>query len=206
MDKTIIKVYELYNTHNYDYDVIIKYLKSLPKLKAYEVNLGKVEEGFLYSREVAYANSVGEAKSIFLNMADKYYQLSTGNECTFLTLPLRRNKYLDIYKVGESFISIDEMLSQAKLIQHNTNLSNILNNPSIEYVYIQKDGKYYCANSMGYTQYRKNAGIFTKKEGVDEGVNNLNYDIIPIDIDEHNQMIEEEIKYLKSKIICANTK
>lgn len=206
MDKTIIKVYELYKTHNCNYDVIIKYLKPLPKLKAYVINLSKIDEGYLYSQEVVYANTVGEAKSIFLGMSDKYYLLSTGDECTFLTLPLKRNKYLDKYKVGEGYLSIDDMLKQATLIQHNTKLSNILNNPSIEYVYVKKDGKYYCDNAMGYTHYRKNAGIFSKKEGVNIGFGYTNYDIIPIDIDEHNQMIEEEIKYLKSKLICVKTK
>ena len=67
--------------------------------KCYQINLSKINEGYLYSEESCYAESLGKAKSELLsrlhysNMRLKY---PYDDELTFLNIPVIR------YKVNQS--------------------------------------------------------------------------------------------------------
>lgn len=77
---------------------------------------------------------------------------------------------------------------------------NLMNDPSITHVMVKKNGMYYRPNACGYTEIRSRAGVFRKEEYAGEIMYDL-LDILPVDTEEHNKMILDEIKHLESRLI-----
>jgi len=76
----------------------------------------------------------------------------------------------------------------------------MLNNPDIKYCYIYKGG-YYRPNYAGYTDNKAEAGVYTKEDALNSAKTCDELIIIPINIDEHNQMILNKINKLTDKLI-----
>lgn len=202
MNEHILKAYECYVKQRNEDDAI-KLLKHLPKEKAYVVNLGKIKEGYLYFNDVVYAENVNKAKLLFLKNYDFIID-ETNEDATYLTLPVIRNKYEDKYLIDGNYISFSTILELGEKHIHNKKLTEILNNPEVDFVYVKKGGYYYRDNGCGYSEYVRNAGVYKKEEGVRIGFNYTEFTIIPINIEEHNKMIQDEINYLNKKLICVN--
>lgn len=80
-------------------------------------------------------------------------------------------------------------------------LKKIGNNKSITHCYIYKEGFFYRPNSKGYTEYKTDAGIYTKEDAIIHAEKCREIRLVPIDIKEHNNMITEEVKDLLSRYI-----
>lgn len=168
--------------------------------KAYEINFSKVEEGYLYCPEVCYAETRNKAKSLLLAQTRYESIMLRGedDEVTYLTIPVIRCKHADKYEfegMEKTKGQIEDILAERKRI---ASFDEILDNDSYVYCYIRKNGRgYYKPNSSGYTDFQHRAGVYTKEEGVSSAKGCRDIWLERIDIDEHNQMIDDEIKQLK---------
>jgi len=92
---------------------------------------------------------------------------------------------------------IEEELKERKRLSE---FNLILDNKSIKYCYIRK-GSYYRPNSCGYTDFVHRAGVYTKEEAVRHAVGCRDIWLKRIDIEEHNKIIQSEIKDLKTRLL-----
>jgi hypothetical protein len=170
--------------------------------KAWEINFSEIKEGFYYTREVVYAENRNKAKSALFkrfqyaplqdNYSDKYF--------TYLNFPVVRNKEFDKYIFEDKELTIDSidriLMERARILT----LDKMLNDNSIQYCYIKK-GSYYRPNSGGYTDFISKAGVYTKEKAVSYAKSCRDLKIIPIDIKNHNDIINQEIEELKTRLI-----
>jgi len=169
--------------------------------KAYEVDLGRIEEGFLWGEVITHAETRGKAKLDLLSEIEGANHQFSGEEITYLNIPVIRCKSSDYFSFeGEekTLRQIEEKLYERKRIEE---LNLILDDETIKYCYIIKRGEYYRPNSCGYTSFKHRAGVYTKKEAVNSSKSCGDLRIEPIDIEEHNKMIERESRELKEKIL-----
>lgn len=175
--------------------------------KAYQIDFSKISEGFLYSEVICYADNKNKAKSLLLNkLKEDYLDVKLQYDydekvVTYLTIPVIRcesaDKYLFEFEEMTRY-KINEILENRKRVSA---LNKILEDETVKYCYIRK-GAYYRPNSSGYTDYLHRAGVFTKEYAVSHAISVREISIIPINIDEHNQLIESEISELKTRILC----
>jgi len=127
-------------------------------------------------------------------------KLYNGDELTYLNIPVIRYPDGDKFEFEGKPVSkykIDEIIRERKRISE---LDKMLDNEEIKYCYISK-GSYYRPNSCGYTDMRHRAGVYNKEEAVSSTKSCSGITLFPIDIVEHNQMINNEINDLKSRIL-----
>lgn len=172
--------------------------------KAYQINFGRIEEGYLYddSSFVVYAETLNKARYKLLEKAycENVCLRGSDDEVTYITIPVVRAKEYDTFLFeGEGLTKsrIKEKLNERKRL---TELDKILTDDSISHCYIRK-GNYYRPHSCGYTDFIHRAGIFTKQEAINSAKSCRDLTIIPIDIDKHNKMIQDEIDDLKTRLI-----
>jgi len=169
--------------------------------KAYEIDLSKIDERYVYEREIAYADSVGKAKTKLLSTANyNGMQLYIGDDLTYINIPVIRAKDHDKFEFegkGETMYSINEILHDRERI---TKLDELLNNENIKFCYIKK-GSYYKPGSCGYTDFKHRAGVFTKEDAVQSAKSCDDLWIIPVIIEEHNEMINKEIEELQTRLL-----
>ncbi len=170
--------------------------------KCYEINLSKIAESYFYDEITCYAHNINQAKSILLNDV-KYYnmKLYDFNEITYLNIPVVRRKYDDLILFEGEYITDkkkNKILSERKYLSE---LDVILDEPNIQYCYIKKNGQYYKPFSSGYTDFNHRAGVFTKQKAVSSAKMCGELDIIPINIIEHNKMINDEILDLTTRLL-----
>ncbi len=173
--------------------------------KAYIVHTSSVDEGFLADQDgwVSYAESKGKAKSELFNeivYCGGFEKLRNGDEITFLNLPVVRCKERDKYEFNGKELTTYEIAAVIREQQRISELDVMLLNPSVNYCYIKKGG-YYRPGGAGYTDMKHRAGVFTKEEGVRDAKSCRDLDIIPINIEEHNKMIQAEIDDLKTRLL-----
>jgi len=70
-----------------------------------------------------------------------------------------------------------------------------------KYSHIIKGGYYYRPQSRGYTEHKYEAGIFLTSDAEDHKKHCAELHIVPIDIDEHNEMIREHIREVEPFLI-----
>lgn len=170
--------------------------------KAYQVDLSKIEEGYLYSDLIIHADNRNQAKSHLLS-ENKYEGLrlrGSDDEVTYLTIPVIRAKECDKYifeSQEKTKHEIDEILYERK---REAKLNSFLTDPKITHCYIRK-GSYYRPNSCGYTDYKHLAGVYSIKEGVSDAKSCRDIYLEIIDVEKHNNMVIDMINELKSRII-----
>lgn len=172
--------------------------------KAYKIDFSKIEEGYLYDygEFVVSAETLNKARYKLLEKAycENICLRGSDDEVTYMTIPVIRAKEYDTYEFeGEALTKsgIEEVLKSRKRFAE---LDSILNDESITHCYIKK-GSYYRPHSCGYTDFIHRAGVFTKKEAVNSGKSCRDLTIIPIDIEKHNKIIQDEIDDLKTRLI-----
>lgn len=172
-------------------------------MKAYELNLDKIIEGYRCSPVIAYGETRGKAKAAMWEEIkyDDYGLIWPNEEVSFLNLPIRRAKQYDKVEFeGEirTKMEIDKIEQSRKRL---AKLNSFLHKISITHCYILKRGVYYGPNSCGYTSFKSRAGVYTIEEGVShaKGCEDIWLEII--NVKEHNKMILKEIEQLKSKLI-----
>lgn len=170
--------------------------------KAYEINLGSIEEGYLYPQMITYADNINKAKVQLLK--DSYCENicleGEEEEVTYITIPVIRCKEADKLDFEGKEMSLCQIEDEIEERRRNYVLDEILNNKHIKYCYIIKGG-YYRPNYCGYTEYVHKAGVYDKEDAVRHAKGCKDIRLERIDIDEHNKAIEEEIKDLKTRIL-----
>jgi len=134
-------------------------------------------------------------------------------------------QYLDIYLKGTNTpvrysnmpiirkIEEDVVIFEGKEVQRNTiekikkerertlYIDGILKNEDIKYCYMSKLGYYYCEKYKGFTQSILKAGVYSKSEAIFHAKQVQSVYITPIDVNQHNEMINEAIEKLKDKLL-----
>jgi len=171
--------------------------------KGYEINLNRIAEGFWYTSLSCSAGTRSKAKSKLLNQAkmEGILDLVNGEELTFLNIPIVRCPSADVYEfegTHRTLVQIEDIIAGR---ERHMALTAILDNPDVSHCYIKKRGNFYRPNHCGYTEFKKEAGIYTKYDAVSHarGVNEI--EIVPIIIEEHNAMIIEAISNLEKQFI-----
>jgi len=170
--------------------------------KAYEIDLDKLDEGYLSDTISCHAENANEAKSKLLKIVryDDWKLKYSGQELTYLNIPIKRRKSYD--KV--SFEGKEVLYFQIESIKDERNriskLDEIQNNPNIKFCYIIK-GSYYRPNHCGYTSLRFEAGIYPKDEAVSHAKSVREIRLEWIDTEEHNKMINEKIAELQGRLL-----
>jgi hypothetical protein len=170
--------------------------------KSYEIDLDKLAEGFLSDSIICYAENLNKAKTKLLRMVkyDYWVLKYSGEVLTYLNIPVKRRKSSDkVIFEGKEVVrsSINELISERERIDK---LDEILNNPNIKYCYIIKGG-YYRPNSCGYTSLRFEAGVYPKDEAVTHAKSVREIRLEYVDINEHNEMINQKIKELQGRLL-----
>ncbi len=168
--------------------------------KAWRVDLGRIEEGYMYSDTFCYAETRNDAKRLLLSDS-RYMMLRCGGEVTYLTIPLCRAPDLDLYEFEGDKLTQDCIAQRLAKRERHHLYDSILNDETITHCYIKKNGAYYRPNSCGYTDHRHRAGVYPKTEAISEGKSVDELVIVPVVNAEHNAMLTEEIDNLKSRLL-----
>lgn len=171
--------------------------------KAYQIDLEKINEGYLFDNIFSCKESRGKSRSDLLSQAiDQGLDFRWSNdELTYTNLPVIRYPEMDLLLFeGEprTVLTIKGILQKRERAEE---LQSILDTPEIEFCYIMKRGEYYRPGSSGYTGFKILAGVYTKHEAVSEGRSCNDLHIVPINIQEHNAAIEKEIAELTTRIL-----
>lgn len=175
------------------------------KEKAWIVNKNCFSEPWFVPDDVFYAETVGKVKYKILPVL--YYDNLKdikGEDMTYLTLKVLRSPENDKYLVDDKIKKMCDIEYDKEVKERNDNLDSILKENPNGFAYIKKGGYYYRPNNNGYTEYIIEAGVYPISEAV-SSVKHCslrdNMKMIVIDKDEHNLMVENKIKELKSRII-----
>jgi hypothetical protein len=180
-----------------------------PKIlkKAYRIDLERIKDGEIYLEKFCHAKSLSNAKTELLKLAyDEDMSLrsnpwdSEKTELTYLNIPVVRHYIEDVVEYKGREITRREYFRAIEDERKNEGLQEILDNPSITHCYIKK-GPYYRPNYCGYTDHLYRAGIYPKQDAISHVTGVREASAIPINNEEHNRMIEEQIKDLQSRII-----
>lgn len=176
-------------------------MKKITK-KAWGINWSKINDGEYYrgNVEYVYASTINKAKTLLLPDMIEYNRLDTGKEITYITIPVIRYKMYDKFDFDGKELTENEYQKEVKENIRQKKLDIIISDKNIKYCYIYKQN-YYCDNWCGYTNFKIKAGIYKKLEAVKHARDISEIDIIPINIKEHNNMINDEINKLSSKLI-----
>jgi hypothetical protein len=171
--------------------------------KAYYIDFDKIEEGYLACSQICYSDNINEAKSYLLDQLkyDNWKLKDSDEEITYINIPVKRYPNADKYVFEDielTLFEIDKLLFERERIN---GLDEMLNNKDIQYCYIIKRGLYYGNNWCGYTDYIYKAGIYKKEDAISHAKSCGELSIKPVNIIEHNKMINKNINELKTKLI-----
>ena len=169
--------------------------------KAYEIDLSKIEEGYLYDNMIEYGKTRGQAKSRLMSLASyENIALKYSNDpVTFINIPIKRCRHADKLSIdGE----VMQLWKYNQIIARKARIAELEQMKlDHEYAYIMKRGTYYLPGSCGYTDYKSRAGVYTIEKAVQSAIGCEEITIVPINIEEHNKMIQSSIDDLTKNII-----
>lgn len=168
----------------------------------YKIDLNRVYDGFFMTEVVTIAENKTKAKTILFDKIKKdNLVLNQVNEpINKKNIPvIRAEEYDKVLFENKEVVrwKIPIILAERKRKEEH---DNMLKNPNIKYCYIYKDG-YYRPNYAGYTDNKVEAGIYLKEDALDSAKSCNELRIIPINVDEHNQMILNKINKLSTQLI-----
>lgn len=168
--------------------------------KSWKIDLDRIDEGYLYSDMTVVAKDRNEAKNLLLN--EFRYEIKIDNkDATYLTIPVVRNENGDLFEFEGTARTLFQIEEIKKERLRTTYLDSILSDPKITHCYIKKRGDYYRPDCCGYTQWISRAGVYTKEKAVREAKFCDIVSAVPIDVEEHNALIKQEIEELQTRII-----
>ena len=171
------------------------------KEKAYQIDFSQIDEGYLWGEQVCHAESLGKAKVKLLPEVEGAKTHLFRDEITYLNIPVIRAKEYDriVYK-GE-IINRSRVKYIKRIEENDKKLDEILNDSSITHCYKMKRGVYYGWNNSGYVSFKHVAGVYPKKETVNYCKGQLDVTCVPIDTEEHNEIILNHIARVKKGLI-----
>lgn len=174
------------------------------KEKAYEINMDEIDvRSSSYDPIVCHADNRNQAKVKLLEQVrheDLEFKYSE-SRITYTNLPVKRSHRHDKVIFDDKVVLRHEVESIIKQKERAAKLHAILNDDNIKYCYIRKGGYYYRPNSCGYTEWQYRAGVYKKEEAIKDCLSVQELSVIPINIDEHNKMINSQISELQTRII-----
>lgn len=175
----------------------------LLKIKAYEIDLDKLDEGYTTDTIMCHAECITKAKVKLLEQVkyDDWKLRASGDELTYLNIPVKRRKYSDKVIFEDKEVLRHEIESIINERERNAKLDEILSNPDITHCYIIKHGSYYRPHSSGYTSLRHEAGVYPKEKAVLEAKSVREISLLRCDAAEHNKMINENIAELRARLL-----
>ncbi len=173
--------------------------------KAWELDLSKVYEGYMYSPVIVFAENRAKAKYAMLSKA-RYEGVCNRDdkEFTYIDIPVFRNKEHDRYMFEGKEMNLSDIKERQNKRKRNDGLYKLMKDNPNGYAYIKKGGYYYRDNNCGYTEYLSQAGVYPIDEAVREvaGCDVRDFmDVILINKDDHNNMIKEAISFLEKRLI-----
>lgn len=172
--------------------------------KAYQIDLDRLSEGYLSDIIMCYAENLNKAKSILLEKIkyDNWKLAYSNDEVNYLNIPVIRRKSDDkiIFEGSEATKNqVSDIIYERERI---AKIDEILNNQFITYCYIYKSGQgYYRENKCGYTYLKHEAGIYEKQDAACDAKSVKQLSIQPIDVEEHNKLLNDKINELTKKLI-----
>jgi hypothetical protein len=150
--------------------------------KAYTI----ADSFFINGRTFYYADSLAEAKAMTdPELRNKLIRSKQHDKLNYNGDVLARWMYKQVIQEDKRVKSLEKLMKTSKA----------------KYFYIMKGISLYRLNSCGYTQQRFEAGVYSKEEAVKHALRCHELHLIPIDIVEHNNMIQKVISDLQSRII-----
>lgn len=170
--------------------------------KAYWIDLMRIKYGTEYSPEICHAKNLNKAKSIlFKRIKDEEWLNYLGEPITLQSIPVARYESHDRYEFDGKLMTSKQIQDELKERKRKDKLDSILADETIKYCHISKHGSYYRPNSAGYTEYLSRAGVYKKEIAVDHARKCSELHIIPINIETHNRLINDEIADLQLLLI-----
>lgn len=172
-------------------------------IKAWCIDFSKVEDGYLYTEKIAYAQTRSTARKLLLNECryDDIKLLRNKSELTYLNIPVKRHPDSDKVEYKGKAIIRFQIARQEWLELRNAEFQTLLSYPAITHCYIMKRGSYYRPNSSGYTAIKAFAGIYPKHEAVPHARSCDEITLIPINNAEHNSMLQKTMNEMSKRII-----
>lgn len=168
------------------------------------IDLSRIDEGYLCSDKVCYADTRNEAKKLLLHQT-RYDGMTLKHEheteLNYINIPVIRCREADIFDFEGTGKTLQQINQELNRRERWEKLDAILVDENITYCYIMKHGSFYCSNWAGYTAFAYKAGIYDKKEAVIHAKGCDEITIRPIIKDEHNKMVRDLISELETKII-----
>ncbi len=170
--------------------------------KAWKIDLDQLDGGYESSEIVCHSESANKAKVALLDKVkyDSWKLRYTGAELEYINMPVIRAAEYDLVLFEGEKVSLNKVAEIKAKRERFTHLDSILKDESIKYCYIRK-GSYYGPNCCGYTQYKFQAGVYTKEDAVSQAKSVSELYLEPINIVEHNEMIQAKIADLQSRIL-----
>lgn len=167
--------------------------------KGYKIDLYKIQDTYLWCEKYCQSDNINQARRQLLELV-RYddMKLSNGDELTYLNIPVIRASGFDIVVYNgekKERWRVESDIFENKRISELEELCS-----KYEYFYISK-GSYYCPDYCGYTARKEFAGVYKSKDAFSHAKGCREITLIPINIEEHNKMIENAISDLSSRII-----
>jgi hypothetical protein len=174
--------------------------------KAWAVKMHQFDEGYLASGYYFAAESKGKAKAELLRqiLSDGWILKSTGEQPTYLNLPIDRAPWQDVYNFEGNEMTYWQIREVIKDRKRMKIYDDMLKDEFAKYCYIRKGGYYYRPNANGYTEHRAYAGVYILEDAVQYARSCSDLSLIPIDIEAHNAMINEKIADLQTRFILPD--
>lgn len=167
--------------------------------KGYQIDFSKTDECYMYEPETCVADSRNEARYILFNRRI-IFSLTSNDEVTYANIPVIRCEEVDLVEFEGQNITRNKIPDLLKDHERSKMLADLMNDESKQFFYIRK-GNYYRPNESGYTDMRHRAGVYDKATAIDCARSCKQLDLIPINIEEHNKMIQDEIDDLETRLI-----
>lgn len=112
-------------------------MKKYPlKQKAYKINFDRIDEGYLSCEQISWAESIGKARKELMKRIeyDGWKLRFTGDEISYINIPVIRDKEHDLYEFegkNTSMNEIDKILEERERL---LKLEEILNDNTIKFV------------------------------------------------------------------------
>lgn len=172
--------------------------------KGYKVDLDRIYCGHEYGDIFCQAEDLNQAKCLLMKQnVDKSLYLETLADIpvTYQTIPVILCEDYDLVEFDGKEMSRESANMLQKYLDKQVENDKILNDSSVKYVFIKKGGWYYRENYCGYTEHELQAGVYTKEDGYKHCGNILELRMIPINIEQYNNLIQKQVDKLLTQIL-----
>ena len=159
------------------------------------------QKAYEYDWVYCVADDMEQAKSILFKKMEFLDSSLTYRNYYANDFPVKECEKHDMVEFDGNEMSRESATMLQKYLDKKVENDKILNDSSVKFVFIKKDGWCYRENYCGYTEYPIEAGVYTKEDAHKHCGNILELNIVPINIEYYNALIQETINKLQTKIL-----